>query len=491
MPMINCAEGALVNYVPSADMPWNLQRATHLFRRIALGTDLDVQLSALTQNPVNVVNRIVDDAYDLPLTPEPQWAFWSLNDYSPNEDIRTQQFVDQLLTWGGQWLEDIKNNGLRDRMSFFWHNHFVTRQEDYLCPSWMYQYHKLLQQYALGNFKEFVRAMGKTPAMLVYLNGIQNTRFDPNENYARELYELFTLGVDNGYTQDDIVETAKALTGWNDTDLADFCNEINFLPAFWDPGQKTIFGRTGNWGYDDVVDILFEERPVEISEHICGKLYRHFVNPKEDLFIIEALAKTFRDNNFELRPVLKQMFSSEHFFDKAHIGTVIPGHIEYFFTFVNEMGFANNSELNFAIGYSAGDFNQAIMNPTDVAGWPGNRDWINSASLPYRWENIANVIAFYYQINGMALPELINFAKTLAEGKENDEVLITRRVIDFFLPKGYQSEIEYEEALKVFKSEIPENYFEDGSWNLDWEYAPAQMFFLINHIANSPEFQLK
>ena len=140
----------------------------------------------------------------------------------------------------------------------------------------MYEYHHLLQKHALGNFKEFVKEMGLTPAMLVFLDGFQNTRFQPNENFARELYELFTLGVDNGYTQSDIVETAKAVSGWNGLDINNLCGTVDFIPSFWDPAKKTIFGKTGNWTYNDVIDLLFTERPVQISEYICRKLYKHF-----------------------------------------------------------------------------------------------------------------------------------------------------------------------------------------------------------------------
>jgi uncharacterized protein (DUF1800 family) len=180
-----------------------------------------------------------------------------------------------------------------EKLALFWHNHFVTRNEDYGCPSYLYQYHKLLQQYALGNFKTFVKEIGKTPAMLVFLNGVQNTRFNPNENYARELYELFTLGRDNGYTQQDIVQTAKALTGWNSLENNQYCGRINFFPALHDPAQKTIFGKTNTYNYDTLHDLLFAERAVQISEYICGKLYRYFVSPQVDEVIVSELATIF------------------------------------------------------------------------------------------------------------------------------------------------------------------------------------------------------
>jgi len=491
MPFINCADASLEVFSPTTDKPWDRQRVVHLARRIAMGASPEIVTTALAISPEGIVDSLVDEAISMPLAPEPPWAYWMLSDYSPDENIRTQQIINQIFGWGTQWLKDIQENGLRDRMSWFWHNHFVTRNESYTCPSYMYQYHKLLQKYAVGNFKEFVREMGVTPAMLLFLNGVQSTRFDPNENYARELYELFTLGVDNGYTQEDIVETARALTGWNGIDVEDFCGPIEFVPAFWDPDSKTIFGQTGNWGYDDVIDLLFANRGVEISEFICAKLYRNFVNPKEDEEIIMQLAETFRNSNFEISAVLRQLFKSEHFFDSAHIGTIIPGHIEYFIMFMNEIGFAYEETISFAVGYSATDFNQAIFNPTDVSGWPGNRNWVTSQSLPYRWEGITNIMGYYYSLQNETIEQVRDFAINLTSATETDPELIVRAVVDFILPKGFQFPAEYAEALAVFKGEIPENYFEDKLWNLNWDYVPFQMFELLVHIANQPEFQLK
>jgi len=281
------------------------------------------------------------------------------------------------------------------------------------------------------------------------------------------------------------------LTGWNGVDVTDFCGPIDFVPSFWDPGQKTIFGQTGNWGYDDVIDILFEQRGVEISEFICAKLYRNFVNPVEDEEIIIQLAQTFRNSGFEISAVLRQMFKSEHFFDSAHIGTIIPGHIEYFITFLNELNFQYDESLTFTIGYSAGDFNQAIFNPTDVSGWPGNRNWINSQSLPYRWEGVLNIMGYYYSIQNESIEQIRDFAINLTSSTETDPDIVVRAVVDFLLPKGLQNEADYAEALAVFKGEIPENYFTEELWNLTWEYAPFQMYELLYHIINQPEFQLK
>lgn len=488
---VNCATSISETYKPSEGKPWNKRRAVHLFRRISTGAKIDTILSALSKEPSILVDELVDIARNMPLTPAPPWANWTVAQYNADPDKRNEQVASQFLMWSLQWVKDIKTNGLRDKMSWFWSNHFVTKFDTYLCPSWMYRYHQLLQKHALGNFKTFVLEMGITPAMLVFLNNVQNTRFQPNENYARELLELFTLGVDNGYTQQDIVNVARAITGWNGINPTNLCGDIVFISALWDPGTKTIFGKTGNFGYNDVINLLFTERPVQISEFICKKLYAYFVNPDINIEVVQYLAKIFRDENFEIAPVMKAMFKSEHFFDDATVGTIIPGHLEYFLTFMNEMNINADDELILATGIGIGEFNQQIFNPTDVAGWPGNRAWINTASLPFRSDSILNIIGYYYLKNLNKLEELRILAKKLTSEDEDNPEQVTNSLVDYFLPNGLQKSIDYKDALAAFKGEVPENYFETKLWNLNWEYVPLQVLYLIIHLSNLPEFQLK
>ena len=487
----NCAPPDLSPFQPTASLPWDRRRAMHLYRRTAFGASKSVIDNALLQNPKALVTSIVQQAKNLPPAAAPPWAFWSISNYSSNEEERNAQIVQQILSWVNVWMKDMRSNGLRDRMSLFWHNHFVTKLDKYICPSWMYQYHHLLQKYALGNFKDFLREMGKTPAMLVFLDGVQNTRFQPNENFARELFELFTLGVDNGYTQNDIVNAARALSGWNGITLATLCGEISFVPSFWDNGPKTIFGKTGNFGYDEVIDLIFTERPVQVSQYICKKLYAHFVNPDIDETVVDQLAAILRQNNFEIAPVMEALLSSVHFFDDATVGTVIPGHIEHFLIFLNELDLPNNDVLNQYIVYGSDEFDQRLFNPTDVSGWKGNRAWITSSTLPFRFEGIFNIMLYYYQLQGNAIEQLRNLALSLVDPSTSDPAVVVNAICDYILPNGFQSQKDYDEAVRVFKAEVPENYFATGQWNLYWEYAPLQLILLFQFLAAQPEFQLK
>ncbi len=475
--LLNCATGTLEPYTGT----WSKRQVMHLHRRMGFGLKPDQIQEALGKPPSQVVDELIDEALAMPLAPEPEWGYWTIDDY---DDIITQRF-EQINDWIVRWLRDMYNNGLREKLALFWHNHFVTSLVSYQCPSHMYQYHKLLQQYALGNFKALTTEMGKTPAMLVYLNGVENNRFSPNENYARELYELFTLGADNGYTQEDIEETARALTGWNGYFTA--CGSIDFLPTLFDGGQKTIFGQTGNWGYEEVHDILFAERAQQVAEHICGKLYRFFVHPETDEAIVAGLAQTFVNNNFELAPVLRQLFKSAHFFDEYVIGTQVKSPVEFFLSYFNDAGIPFDSDpVIQVVGFYIFDSGQQLFSPPDVAGWPGNRNWIDSNAITSRWQ-------YGELFNGYVLntfPELLrNLAKVLSNDA-NDPYLVAQSVLDHFLPNGMQDLMAYEEATDIFKEPVPQNYYDTGAWNLNWDTAPLQVFNLLNYLIRVPEFQL-
>lgn len=483
MVITNCIQGDLTPFTPTADRPWDAYRARHLLRRLGFGASPEAVEAALRVSPSQIVDQLIDEAIQMPLPPEPEWAYWSISDYDSDDAI--QMAVAQSREWTVRWFRDMAANGLREKMALFWHNHFVTRLDDYICPSYLYQYHKLLQEKGLGNFKDFTHAIGITPAMLVFLNGAQNTRLNPNENYARELYELFTLGQDNGYTQTDIEETARALTGWVARD--EFCAPITFVPNLFDPGTKTIFGRTGQWGYDDVIDILFDERATEISLYICGKLYEHFVHPEQDDKIVAELAATFRANDFEIAPVFRQLFKSEHFFDEYVPGTQIKSPIDNFVGLVRDGGFpTDNRELMLGFLYFSSLQDQQIFDPTDVAGWPGNRSWLNTNTITLRWQSMELYVSYLFE----SAPERLRAIAKMLSNNSNDPEVVTKALADHFLVRGLTNETDLKAAVDAFKAEVPQNYFDDGTWNLDWEIAPAQVVLLMLELIKQPDFQL-
>jgi len=480
----SCNTATLAPYVPTGDNPWDAEKARHLYRRLGFGTTEATINIALAGTPQAAVDTLLNNAINLPNTAAPEWGFWSFNDY----DNYADQANEQRNVWYRQAASDIQNKELKGRLSFFWLNHFVTQIESYTHPPYMFQYWDALQTYCLGNFKIFIREMGLNPAMLLMLNGFENTNTSPNENYARELYELFSLGENNGYTQQDIEETSRALTGYNH--WSDFGAAIFFDESTFDSSEKTIFGQTGNWGYDDVINILFEQKADLIATFICEKLYRYFVSPEISEPIIDTLKETFISGNWEIAPVLSLLFKSEHFFDITANGQLIKSPYDLVATYLNELNMtANVSDedyYNFVV-YLNGMLGQDIFQPIDVAGWQRDQDWINTSTLSGRWLSLEYVTWPFWNYDS---DQFRQFAINLT-GNSNDPYIIARTIIDYFISQPLYTESEYDIAIDVFKWNIPQGYYDDGSWNLDWEGADYQVLMLFHHIFRMPEFQLK
>lgn len=479
MPLL-CETGGIEMYIPTDDNPWNKEKIAHLYRRMGFGISVSDIDSDLLLDPDVVVDSLMDAAALVPLTTEPDWAFWNFDDY---DDYGTESAVQREFLYK-QFMQDMVNNGFRDKMTLFWSNHFVTELEVYSCPSYMWQYYTLLQQSAIGNFKTFVEDIGLNPAMLIYLNGFENTSAEPNENYARELYELFTLGENNNYTQTDIVETARALSGY--VGITTYCGDISFVADDHDNEDKTIFGQTGNWSYQDVIDLLFEQRSDEIASHICKKLYQFFVRYDVDQDIIDAMKITFIANDYEIDPVLRQLFKSEHFFDDDIIGVQIKSPMELALSFVKETEFTLNDDVLEGLAYLNSILGQVLFSPIDVAGWQGNHDWINASTLTGRWLTIEYYVYGIYE----SYPEELQALVDAIVGESSDPTFVTKEIIDFFIPNGLQTVDAYIEATEVFKWEVPQNYYDQDLWNLTWTTVPAQVAVLLAHISKIPEFQL-
>jgi len=494
---MSCASGSLNAYVPSTNTPWNRERVAHLYRRMGFGATPQQITDGLALSPTVLVDQIIDQAIAAPLSPPPVWSDWTRSPVNDYTDFDTEYFqhASELRT---QWVQNMLNHGFRDKLTLFWGNHFVTEVWKYQCSAYLYQYHRLLEQNCLGNFRDFVVAMGKTPAMLIYLDNNANIVDAYNENYARELMELFTLGEGNGYTEDDVWEVTRALTGWvgasPETCELYSSDDERFNPALWDSSSKTIFGQTGNWGYDDVHNLIFTYRTSEVAHFICEKLYKFFVYERPNAAIVEQLAQTFINNNFELAPVFRQLFKSEHFFDFENIGHNIKSPVEFYLSLIQSTTLPTDNDIVWRMGEVSGWLDQWLFAPVNVAGWPGHRTWITEDSLVRRWD-----YASAYFLNGnifenenvgtQAAANLVDFAKALSNNS-NDPTVITTSIINHLMPKGLPSGTEYETATLVFRANIPSNYYDDGTWNLDWAEAPEQIRLLLNYLIRIPEFQL-
>ena len=474
----------LTPYSPSKNKPWTAKQINLVVRRLGFGCSLsDIDLH-LNSTPESLIDDIVDGASNMEVTTAPEWSQWDNKQFNKSENNKNYYHT----IWQRQAFKDIINNGFRERLTLFWSNHFVIEYKDVNQPAYLYQYYALIQSHALGNFKTFVSEMGLAPAMLRYLNGFENKKNSPNENYARELYELFTLGEGNGYIQEDITETARALTGYNR--FKTYLGVIEFNENSFDKGSKTIFGRSGNWGYNDVIDILFEEKKDLIANFICNKIYRYFVSPQLNSSVVSAMAETFKQNEFELKPVLKQLFKSEHFFDSVNSNVIIKSPIDLMLGLHHSLSFEykDNVDLELNFRNKCREMGQEVFSPVDVAGWQGNHDWINSETLPKRWEFADYLLIKYWQKNKN---QFKTFIQALVGSDQTDLRVIVTQLKDFMFCPYEIKEEEMTDAIKTFMGEVPESYFEDGTWSLNSNSVPKQVYDLMRFFITLPEFQLK
>lgn len=280
---------------------------------------------------------------------------------------------EQTRLFNINWIKTIANSKevLREKMTLFWANHFVCRDRN---TRHIHQYNKTLRQHALGDFKVFVKAISKEASMIRYLNLIQNNKKNPNENFARELLELFTLGEGN-YTEKDIKECARAFTGYSFT----FEGKFSFVNKKHDDEVKTFFGQKGNFNGDDVIDIILENK--QCARHICEKLYIHFVNDIPNNTHLEEMTNLFfKDYNIE--KLMRHVFLSNWFYEKKNLGNKIKSPIDLLVGMykIVPIKFRKMQDL-FKLQKS---LNQTLLDPPNVAGWAGGKDWITTNSLMLR-----------------------------------------------------------------------------------------------------------
>lgn len=263
---------------------------------------------------------------------------------------------------------------LREKMALFWHGHFACRIQNVLFTQQLLQ---VIRDNALGNFGELLTAVSRTPAMLQFLNNQQNYKAHPNENFAREVMELFTTGRGH-YTENDVKEAARAFTGWSYDDEGNFI----FRDKRHDAGVKKVLGKQGNFTGDDVLKILLEQQ--QTARYITGKIYRYFVNEDPDEEIINTLAEKFYQSNYDIELLMQQMFMSDWFYDERNIGTRIKSPVELLVGLRRTVPIAfEREEVMISFQQVLG---QTLFYPPNVAGWPGGKNWIDSSSLMYRMQ---------------------------------------------------------------------------------------------------------
>lgn len=313
--------------------------------------------------------------------------------------VRNQDSIKQLnLTW----LNTIvtTNAQLREKVAFFWHGHFACRSINAIHQQSLLN---IIRRNALGNFRDLLHEVSKSGAMLNFLNNNQNRKGHPNENFAREVMELFTLGRGN-YTETDVKESARAFTGWG----ANPSGEFVFRNRLHDDGKKTVLGKTGNFDGDDILDILLDQK--QTARFIVQKIYRFFVNEQLDNDKISTLADSFYSGGYNIASLLQQIFTASWFYDPVNIGTRIKSPVELIAGMqrILHMQMENDNAL-LALQRILG---QVLLYPPNVAGWPGGKNWIDSTTLMMR----------------MRLPALLSDADILnVKPKDDDDQMMGRK----------------------------------------------------------------
>ncbi|MCX7874809.1 MAG: DUF1800 domain-containing protein [Melioribacteraceae bacterium] len=366
-----------INYLKKINS-WDIDSARHILSRAIYGytkADIDFALSFSLDDFVD--KHLLKDLPE-PNPPKYNDSEWVNLPYN-SSDSNLTNYRYSLIWW---WLDLMLNQGysLREKMVWFFSNHFVTEFNVVQIPQYFYISNQLFRKYAFGNIIELTKKVTIDPAMLIYLNGNLSTKTAPNENYARELFELFTLGIGN-YTEEDIKQAAKALTGWrvDNTKLTSY-----FTNSRWDTGSKTIFNKTGNWNNDDVINLIFTEKSTPASEFICRKLYKEFIYYLPNEEYVKQLATLMRNNNFNLKPVLSSLFKSQYFHSQEIRGAKIKSPIEFLISLIRYFNIKYDNDLLNLIRTKSKELEQEILNPPDVRGWEGQRRWINTTSYPAR-----------------------------------------------------------------------------------------------------------
>jgi uncharacterized protein (DUF1800 family) len=373
---------------------WNYEKAAHLLNRVGFGGNPREIESVHAKGLDSILRRLIDTHDEPDKVPAPPWAHpqnlkeiraavQALKEGSPErkEKMREMQEMQaaQILDLRHWWLKRMMNaqNPLREKMTLFWHGHFATGVQKVNNCYWMWLQNETFRRNALGNFKSLTRQISRDPAMMIYLDLQESRKDHPNENWARELMELFTVSIGH-YTEEDIRESARAFTGYR---LDNTTQDFQFAATQHDNTQKTFMKKTGAWDGDDVIDILMDQP--SCAEFIAAKLWRFFVEDEPPPKVVSALATRLRAEKYEIRPVLREIFGSAEFFSKNAMHSHIKSPIEFLIQTTKLLEsdlpppkVAQNAMVQMG---------QLLFAPPNVKGWDGGRTWISPSTLLFRY----------------------------------------------------------------------------------------------------------
>jgi hypothetical protein len=398
-------------FVPSAETPFDHRRLCHLLRRAALGVSLPRLQGYSGQSPSQVIDALC--AYD------------------PNDD---RPYAELLAGIGGTlspiynandaqkwWLMRILDTPrpFQERIALFWHNHFATSTGKVRQSALVSRQIDLFRRLGLGNFRELLLAVTKDAAMLLWLDGSKNKRGRPNENYAREVMELFTLGIGH-YTEKDVQELARAFTGWQVLD-----EKVEFIPVAFDDGSKTVLGKSAKLDVESAVDLLLGQPAA--PKYIAWKLLKEFVHPQPMAEHVEHYAARLLHHHWEIKPVVKELLASRLFFSDYAWRSKIKSPCELVVGAI----LALDATRDTAYARTAmNDMGQALLAPPSVKGWDGGEVWINANTILHRYnfaldlldrQDAARAVALFEQ-RSVRTPEQIvdHLADVLLDGVISD-----------------------------------------------------------------------
>jgi uncharacterized protein (DUF1800 family) len=351
---------------PSDTEPWDHSRVCLLMRRGGFGITGEQIQAALKVEPQAFVTQLVDAAKSV----DSRSSFES-ESASLASSIRASGDMNKLASW---WLHRMLNSPtpLVEKLTLFWHGHFATGAEKVLDVELMYEQNQLLRKYCLGDFRQMVHAISKDPAMLIYLDSVTNRKAHANENYARELMELFCLGEGN-YSEADVQELAKCFTGWEIRR-----KQFRFNAYQHDDSEKTLLGKKDIKSGEEAIDVVLASE--HMPRFIVYKLYKYFVcdEPEPTSELLEPLVKVFVDHQFSIGPVVRTILGSRLFLSGWSLGRRVRSPVELVMEVLRAMkGSVNLTKLADRMK----PLGQSLFFPPNVKGWPGGRTWINSSTL--------------------------------------------------------------------------------------------------------------
>lgn len=523
--------------------PWTKNEVVHLLKRTMFGA----KAADVTYFAAKTMGEAVDELLN-PIAPFPAPP---VKDY---DGVTGATTPDNDVAAGATWISSVNNDGtiqsrrrsalkkwwtgaminqdrsIREKMLLFWHNHFATETVDVGNANLLYKHVNLLRTSALGNFKQLVKDITLDPAMLVYLNGRNNIAAAPDENYGRELQELFTIGKENNpnYTEADVKAAAKVLTGWRvDTNLNTFPSY--FTSSRHDSTNKVfssfynntiITGRTGATAGDleitDLLNMIFS-KDVVVSRFMAKKLYRFFVYSEIDAAtetnVIEPLALHLRTNNWEIKPALSLLLKSEHFYDVLNQGAQIKAPLDHIISICREWNIVfPNSVTEYADAYgmwnyvmsAAANAQQNIGDPPNVAGWPAYYQtpqyyelWVNSDTLPKRNQFSDIMIGNGYTRNGKKIViDAVEFTKTLPNASDPNQLIVDVLDIIFQMPLSQQSRDQLKKDFLLTGQ--AQDYYWTNAWQAYLANPITSNFNIVNtrlrglykYFMNLAEYQL-